>query len=215
MARLLPAQAGLVLLHHLQNIFVAYRSAQHADAAAAQCRFQAHVRHGRRHHQIAGQLGLGLHIAGRHQHHPVPIDHPAVGVGKQRAVGIPIEGDPQVGAQRLGLPGHDFRMQGAAVFVDIASVGGYVRQVNLAAQAKRKSSDAMTAAAPLAQSITIFLPAQVQPGNNVAQKGLVFLAEILARRGCASGSLRSGGGVSLRRRKISASISISVASGSL
>ncbi len=101
--------------------------------------FQTHVGHGRRHHQIAGQLGLGLHIAGRHQHHPIPIHHPAVGVGKQRAVGIAVEGDPQVRTQRLGLPGHDFRMQGAAVFVDVASVGGYVREVNLPAQAREKA----------------------------------------------------------------------------
>ena len=100
----------------------------------AQGSFETHVGHGRRHHHIAGQLGLCLHIAGRHQHHPVPIHHPAVSVGKKCPVGIPVEGDSQVRAQRLGLPRHHFRMQGAAVFVDVASVGGYVCQVNLAAK---------------------------------------------------------------------------------
>ena len=56
MAGLLPAQAGMVLLHHLQHIFVAHRGAKHPDAAGSQCRLQAHIGHGRRHHQIAGKL---------------------------------------------------------------------------------------------------------------------------------------------------------------
>ena len=133
----------------------------------AQGGFEAHVGHGRRHHQVAGQLGLGLHIAGRHQHHPVPIHDPAVGIGEERAVGVPVEGDSQVRAQRLGLPGHDFRMQGAAVFVDVASVGGYVGQVNLPAKRGKELRRDHRRSSIGAVDHNL-LAGEVQPGNNVA-----------------------------------------------
>ena len=182
MARLLPAQAGVVLLHHLQNVLVAHRRAEHADAAAAQRGFEAHVGHGRRHHQIARQLSLGLHIAGRHQHHSIPIHDPAVGVGEERAVGVAVEGDSQVRTQRLGLPGDDFRMQSAAVFVDVAAVGGYMRQVNLATKRGKKlrRNDRRGSIGAVDHNL---LALEVQPGHNVTQKGLVFLAEFVAGRG--------------------------------
>ena len=127
------------------------------------------------------KLGLGLHIAGRHQHHSIPIDHPAVRVGEERAVCVPIEGDPQVGAQRLGLPGHDFRVQGAAVFVDVASVGAYVRQVHLAPKRGKKLRRDHRRR-PIGAIDHDLLAVQVQLGNNVAQKSLVLLTEILACR---------------------------------
>ena len=150
----------------------------------AQGGFQAHVGHGRRYHQVAGQLGLGLHIAGRHQHHAIPIHHSAVGVGEERAVGIAVEGDSQVGAQRLCFLGHHFRVQGAAVFVDVASVGGHVGQANLAAKAKER--------APPRSLPRLHWRSRSQSscrrgsaGDNVAQKGLIFLAEVLVGRGRA------------------------------
>ena len=145
----------------------------------AQGGFQTHVGHGRRHHQVARQLGLGLHIAGRHQHHPIPIDYPAVGVGKQRAVGIAVKGDSQVRAQGLCLPGNDFRMQRAAVFVDVAPVRGHMRQVNLPPKRgeKLRGDDGRC---PIGAVDHNFLALQVKPGNNAAQKGLILLTEFLA-----------------------------------
>ncbi len=65
---------------------------------------QAHVRHRRGHDQVARQLGLGLHIPRRHQHHSVAIDDPALGVGEKSPVRIPVEGDSQVGTPVPWLP---------------------------------------------------------------------------------------------------------------
>ena len=181
-----------MLLHHLQNILIAYRSAEHANAAGTQRCFQAHVGHGRRHHQIARQLSLGLHVTGRDQHHAVPIHHPAVGIGKQRAVRIAVEGDPQVRPQRLRLPGHDFGVQRAAVFIDIAPVRGHVREMNLPTKGRKKlgRNDRRR---PIGAINHNLFAIQVQPRDNTPQKGLVLLTEFLAdRRGVQDFEIRGG-----------------------
>ena len=35
---------------------------------------------------------------GSHQHHSVAIHHPALGIGEQRPVSVPVKGNPQIGA---------------------------------------------------------------------------------------------------------------------
>ena len=54
--------------------------------------------------------------------HLVAVDHVALGVGEERAIGVAVVRDARVGAQPHDLGGHDLGVQRAAAFVDVRSV---------------------------------------------------------------------------------------------
>ena len=90
-ARLLAAERRVVLLHLFEHVAVAHRRAQHANAAALERRFKAHVRHGGGNHQIACQHSAGLQVARSDEEDGVAVDDVALRAGQHAAVGVAVE----------------------------------------------------------------------------------------------------------------------------
>src|SRR5215813_2226350 len=67
---------------------------------------------------------MRLHVTGDHQQDAVSVDHSAVGVGKQGAIGVSVKRNAQVKRAwpLSNLSGNGFRMQGSALLVDILPV---------------------------------------------------------------------------------------------
>ena len=91
-AGLLAAEGCIVLLHLFEHVAVAHGRAQHANAAALERGFKAHVGHGGGDDQIAGQHAAGLQVARGHEQDGVAVDHVAFGAGQHAAVGVAVEG---------------------------------------------------------------------------------------------------------------------------
>ena len=73
------------------------------DAAALERRFQAHVRHGGGHNQVAGQQAARLQVARRHQQNRVAVDDVVLCAGQHAAVGVAVEGEAEFRAARSHL----------------------------------------------------------------------------------------------------------------
>ena len=67
----------------------------------------------------------GLHVAGGDEQNGVAVDHVAVAVAEQSAVGIAVQSDAKIelAATAPHLGGHVLGMERAAAVVDVASVG--------------------------------------------------------------------------------------------
>ena len=120
--RLFATQGGLFLLHTLEDIFVTDRGAKHADGVAAKRCFETHVRHSGGDDGVVAKNSTLFHVTSGQQHDGVAVDDVAVRVGEHGAVGVAVECHTQVGLEVLRFGGNDFRMQGAAVGVDVAAV---------------------------------------------------------------------------------------------
>ncbi len=130
MAGLLAAERGAGVAHLFEDVLVADGGAEHADAGAGEGGFEAHVGHGGGDDEVVGQLAAGLEVAGAGEHDGVAVDDVAVLVGEEGAVGVAVEGDAEGGAGDFDLGGDDLGVEGAAVLVDVAAVGGGVGDVD-------------------------------------------------------------------------------------
>ena len=131
-AGLLAAEGRVVLLHLFQHVAVAHRRAQHADAAALERGFEAHVGHGGGDDQIACQHAARLQVARGHQQDGVAVDHVALRAGQHAAVGVAVKSQANICAARSCTScGDEFGMQRPAVGIDVAAVGRDVEQGDL------------------------------------------------------------------------------------
>src|SRR5579883_144011 len=135
---LLAAERCLFLLHPLQNILVPYRRAQHLYSIATQRGFQAHIGHGCGYDQPASKQLARKQVTRRQQKNGVSIDDPAVSIGKEGAVCVSIKGHSDVRSARLCFCGHNFRMQRAAIGIDIAAVRRGMSEISCAAEMREK-----------------------------------------------------------------------------
>ena len=129
-AGLLAAERGAGVAHLFEDVLVADGGAEHADAGAGEGGFEAHVGHGGGDDEVVGELAAGLEVAGAGEHDGVAVDDVAVLVGEEGAVGVAVEGDAHGGAGDFDLGGDDLGVEGAAVLVDVAAVGGGVGDVD-------------------------------------------------------------------------------------
>ena len=179
-AGLLAAERGVVLEHLLEHIAVADGGAQHADAGALERGFQAHVGHGGGDDQIAGEQAAGFQVACGGQQDGVAVEDVVAGAGHHAAVGVAVKGEAEGRSALLHFGGDIGGMKSAAVVVDVAAVGGDVEEgdgVQSPALRRRKSSGAMAAAAPLAQSATMRRPCEREAGDAVDEELNVVVLE--------------------------------------
>ena len=80
------------------------------------------VRHHGRHHRVAGELAGLVQPDGTRRQHLIAVDHVALGVGEERAIGVAVVRDARVGAQPHDLGRHDLGVQRAAAVVDVRPV---------------------------------------------------------------------------------------------
>ncbi len=81
--------------------------------------------HGGGDHGVVGEEAEGLEVAAGEEQDGVAVDDVAVLVGEEGAVGVAVEGDAHGSLMRDNLAGYDAGMEGAAVLVDVAAVGGW------------------------------------------------------------------------------------------
>ena len=130
-----PAEGCAGGEHLLEDVLVAHGRAEHFDLATLQCRFQPHVGHGGCDDGGGGQKPSGGEIAGGQQEDSVAVDYAAVLICEERAVRIAIEGDSHGRVEPYHLSGDHFRMERAAMFIDVAAVGAGVGKNNFSAAA--------------------------------------------------------------------------------
>ena len=150
-----PPENRAGLSHFLQHVFIAHGRAQHPDSRFAQRDLQPHVRHRGGNNGVIGQFAAALEFARQQKHDGVAIHHLAVAVGKERAVGIAIKADAQVGICAHTTSRATISGCSAPQFSLMLRPSG-VRCVNSACAPERLNiSGATVVAAPLAQSTTM------------------------------------------------------------
>ena len=122
-SRLLPADVVAVFPHILQHIAVAHLGGLGMDALLPGKPEKAEAAHHRHHGGVAGQASLRLHLPGKDGDHLVAVDHPALLIHRQAAVGVAVKGHRQVVFSLLHQAGKVLHMGGAAFAVDIGAVG--------------------------------------------------------------------------------------------
>ncbi len=124
MARLFAAQVEAALQHPLQDIAVAHLGPDQAAASPLQGHFQAHVAHDRGHQGFFLQRPLAQEMMGADRHDMVAVHHLAGVIDADQPVAVPIQGDADVGVMAADQTLDRGRIGGAALAVDVASVGG-------------------------------------------------------------------------------------------
>src|ERR1700677_3944969 len=115
-----------------------------------------------------------MHVPCSNQHDPVPVHYTASRVCEERTVCISIEGDSQVSAHRFRFLGHHFGVQRATAFVDVASIGSHVREMDLPPEQRKKfGGDQRRRSVGVVNGD--LLTGKTQPGNSATQVRLVFL----------------------------------------
>ena len=109
--------------HLFEDVLVADGGAEHLDLGALERGFEAHVGHGGGDDGSIGEQAVGGEVAGGQQKDSIAVDDFAVLIGEEGAVGVAVEGEADACAAGLDGGGDDLRVQGAAVEVDVASVG--------------------------------------------------------------------------------------------
>ena len=92
-AGLLAAEGGVLLEHFFEDVAVADGGAEHADAAALEGGFEAHVGHGGGDDEVAGEQAAGFEVACGHEQDGVAVDDVVVCAGEHAAVGVAVEGE--------------------------------------------------------------------------------------------------------------------------
>ena len=80
-AGLLAAEGGVLLQHFFKDVAVADGGAEHADAAALEGGFEAHVGHGGGYDEILSEQAAGFEVACGHEEDGVAVDDVVVGAG--------------------------------------------------------------------------------------------------------------------------------------
>ena len=83
---------------------------------------------------LPGSSPRCLQVDRARRQHLVPVDDRALGVGEQRAIGIPVVAHAGVGAHAEDLCRHDLRVQGPTPVVDVLAVGIGVDRVHRGAE---------------------------------------------------------------------------------
>ena len=123
MARLLPPQNVAAALHLLQDVFVADRGAQETDPLVPQRPIEPQVGHDGADDRVAAQASRRLEVPGRQVQDVVTVQEAPGRVHEKTAVGVAVE--RQTGAHLLppDFGRQPLRVEGAAVFIDVAAVG--------------------------------------------------------------------------------------------
>ena len=119
---LFSAEVDLLFLHAFDDIAVSDRGDFHLDPRFFHGCDKPHVAHAGDRDGIGCQFTFRLVVEGAESDDAVSVDHIAVGIGEDDAVGVAVERDADV---RLMFPdqfAHLFGMGGAAVFVDVCSI---------------------------------------------------------------------------------------------
>ena len=116
MAGLFATEHEVALLHFLEHVFVADRRPHHLNAVRSEGLLESKVRHHRRDH------ALHFHCHARHQHDGIAVDNLSGTGDEQRAVGIAVEGNAQVGLLGQHTLPQAFEMKRAAIQVDVAAI---------------------------------------------------------------------------------------------
>jgi len=80
---------------------------------------KAHIAHDRSDHYRVGQLPFFLHVFGANGHHLIAGEDPPFFIHGNQSIGIPIEGQTQIGVFSHDPPSQGTRMLGATVVVDV------------------------------------------------------------------------------------------------
>ena len=118
-----PPRAKPVLVQSGQHVAVPHRGLLHGDAPLLHGPAEAEVGHHRDHHRVAGQLSPLGQVEGEQGQQLVPADHPALGVDGEQAVGVAVEGQPQMGLVLHHGAGQRVGGGGPAAGVDVGAVG--------------------------------------------------------------------------------------------
>ena len=138
MAGLFAAQRVAAAQHLLQHVAVAHRGLHGGDAHVLQGQLQAQVAHDGHHQRIVGQLALGLLGPGQDAHDLVAVDHVAVLVHGQAAVGVAIEGHAHHGVGGLDHGLQLLGVGGAGVLVDVVAIRRGVDHHHLGARTAQR-----------------------------------------------------------------------------
>ncbi len=122
MAGALAAQRPAALAQFLQHIAVADLGAHELDALALQRQFDRHIGHQRADH-AGNAVSTGDAVLHDRIQQLVAVVEPAVGVDHLQAVGIAVEGQPEVRAVGLDRLDQLVGRGGAIAVVDIAAIG--------------------------------------------------------------------------------------------
>ena len=74
-----------------------------------------------------------MQVARRQQKHRISVDHVAVMVGKEGAVGVAVKSHAQLGMLQRDLARHQFRMQRSTGFIDVAAIRSVMDEYSIAA----------------------------------------------------------------------------------
>ncbi len=122
-AGLLAAQREAVLLHRLQHVPVADRGLDQVDALALHRQLEAQVGHHGGDGGVAAQRAGLLHGDGQDRDDLVAVDLVAGRVGGQAAVGVAVQGDPEVRRVLAHDGAQPVQVGGADTVVDVEAGG--------------------------------------------------------------------------------------------
>ena len=118
-----PPRSDAEPVHLLHDVAVADGGADEPDPAGGQGLLEPPVRHDRP-DDGAGLLPLPLELERPEEEDVVAVEDAPLAVGEHRAIGVAVEGQPEVGPGLHDGFGHGIRMEGAAARVDVVPVGG-------------------------------------------------------------------------------------------
>ena len=118
----LPAEGVASRAQGLDDVAVAHRGREDGDPGRAQGLMQSQVAHHRAGHRRSAQFPL-LHQGQRAQRQDPVAGHARPGlVGEDHAIGVAVEGNPEVGALLADDPSGMVGMQGPAPLVDVQAI---------------------------------------------------------------------------------------------
>ncbi len=129
-AGLLAAEGGAGVAHLFEDVLVADGGAEHADAGAGEGGFEAHVGHGGGDDEVVGEHAAGLEVAGAGSMMASPLTTLPFSSAKRARSASPSKVMPMEASGDFDLGGDDLGVEGAAVLVDVAAVGGGVGDVD-------------------------------------------------------------------------------------
>ena len=133
-AGLLAAQRVAVLAHAGIDVLVAHVGGDGLDAGLVEGLEQAEVGHDGGYHGVLDQAAVLGHVAAAYVEDEVAVDHVAVLVDRDAAVGVAVVGESHVEAVAHDEALEVLDMRRAGVDVDVESVGHVVGHIDIGAQ---------------------------------------------------------------------------------
>ena len=132
MPGILPSELPILFLEHLQHVAIPDLGARERNPHFLERALQREIGH-----QGSGdalQPAVFRALARDDEQELVAVVEPAVPVGHEHAVAVPVERDAQIGLVRGDRPLQDLRMRGSGAIVDVEPVGIRSYRLDVGAQ---------------------------------------------------------------------------------